>query len=173
MVFVSIMFIVFVQSLRFNSTKPAIFFSELLKCPYPKRSPAVSNARVWTNLFTAIAILAVDFHIFPRRFAKTETYGVSVMDVGIGSFIIANGAVGPETRRSYPQLFSFKLYMKSFIQCLKSLGPCLILGLVRLLTVKAADYQQHVSEYGVHWNFFFTLATVKVSLSMTFDLCGS
>ncbi len=48
--------------------------------------------------------------------------------------------------------------MKSFRSCI----PLLVIGAARTVSVKATDYQEHVSEYGVHWNFFFTLAAVKV-----------
>ena len=37
---------------------------------------------------------------------------------------------------------------------------CIVLGLGRVVTVRAANYNEHGSEYGVHWNFFFTIAAV-------------
>jgi phosphatidylinositol glycan class W len=43
---------------------------------------------------------------------------------------------------------------------LRSSAVVAALGLARLLTTRAVDYQQHVSEYGVHWNFFITLAAL-------------
>lgn len=41
-------------------------------------------------------------------------------------------------------------------------SPVVALGVIRLVIHTAVNYQTHVSEYGVHWNFFFTLATVAV-----------
>ena len=118
-------------------------------------------------LATCICILAVDFHIFPRRFAKAETYGTGLMDVGVGAFVFNAGMVS----RSH----------KTWAERLKSAVPMITLGLVRLATVKGVDYQEHVTEYGIHWNFFFTLAGVVVfgplvrpnnSLGFGCALCG-
>ena len=75
--------------------------SEVGYIPYtPTTHPFITATRTYTNLFTAIAILAVDFSIFPRRFAKTETYGTGLMDIGVGLFMVAHGLTAPEARGS-------------------------------------------------------------------------
>lgn len=116
----------------------------------------ITNVRSTINLLTAVAILAVDFKIFPRRFAKTETYGYSLMDVGVGLFIYSNGVVTPQVRHS-----EF-----SMIHLLKSTIPLFVLGLGRFFVTSKIDYNVPVSEYGIHWNFFITLAATKIFSSL-------
>jgi phosphatidylinositol glycan class W len=79
------------------------------------------------------------------------------MDLGTASFTMAAGLTSRYARRSSSPAFSSPL--------LKS-APVLLLGLVRLATTKGLEYQEHVSEYGVHWNFFFTLAAVSVGVGL-------
>ena len=104
--------------------------------------------RACQAVFTGICILAVDFRAFPRRFCKTETYGYSLMDMGVGSFVVGNAMISRLVlgRRWRP----------------KRILPLVALGLARLVTVKASGYLEHVTEYGVHWNAFFTLAVVDL-----------
>lgn len=49
-----------------------------------------------------------------------------------------------------------------FNSSLLSSLPLIVLGLGRVLSTKGVNYQEHVTEYGVHWNFFFTVSAVKV-----------
>ena len=100
-------------------------------------------------LCTVTCILAVDFHVFPRRLAKTETFGTGLMDIGVGAFVVANGMVASKAQRKVPGA-----------KVLRKVIPLVALGVLRLFTLKSIDYQEHVSEYGKHWNFFFTMAAV-------------
>lgn len=137
----------------------------------PKKVPFVTSMIYSVHIFTMVCILAVDFHIFPRRFAKTEKFGCSVMDLGVGAFIFVNGLVSSNARKSnlhkkvgLSSQIGFKQLLAHIYSCL----PLLVLGFARLISVKLTGYQQHVSEYGLHWNFFFTLVLVKVFSGLIF-----
>ena len=45
------------------------------------RLSALSTYRAHMMLVTVLAILAVDFPVFPRKLAKCETYGVSLVRI--------------------------------------------------------------------------------------------
>ncbi|RYR39835.1 hypothetical protein Ahy_A09g045469 isoform A [Arachis hypogaea] len=116
----------------------------------------ITSYRVVVMIITFLCILAVDFRIFPRRYAKTETYGTSLMDLGVGSFVLANALVSRQARN---------ITSVNWKTAIVSISPLITLGFLRLVTTTGVDYQVHVSEYGVHWNFFFTLAAVSILTS--------
>ncbi|KDD74646.1 hypothetical protein H632_c1160p0 [Helicosporidium sp. ATCC 50920] len=115
-------------------------------------------------IVTCAAILAVDFPAFPRRLAKAEAYGLGLMDVGVGSFVAAGGfARGLQsTRRRDGSHGARASPAAALVREGKRAGVLLALGLSRTVLTWAIGYQQHVGEYGVHWNFFVTLAAVHL-----------
>ena len=126
----------------------------------PHLLPATDAITLYRSVMmtlTCISILAVDFTAFPRRFCKAEEGGIGLMDLGVSSFMFSSALVSRLARAPMPLRAPAKHDTSSLI---KSVLPLFALGLVRFVTVSAADYQAHVSEYGVHWNFFLTMAVV-------------
>ncbi|KAF5389291.1 hypothetical protein D9757_003397 [Collybiopsis confluens] len=123
--------------------------------------PSFTTYRAHMLLMTCLAILAVDFPVFPRSLVKCESFGVSLMDIGVGSFVFAQGIASAIPLIRTPSHLASPLPPKIFSAVRKSL-PIIILGLIRVLLVKGTEYPEHVSEYGVHWNFFITLALVPI-----------
>ncbi|KAJ3484919.1 hypothetical protein NLI96_g5316 [Meripilus lineatus] len=123
--------------------------------------PALTTYRSHMLMLTFISILAVDFPVFPRSLAKCETFGVSMMDLGVGSFVFSQGLVS-----SLPMIKNPRYLKEPFIpklaQTLRKCLPLLILGLLRTVSVKGAEYPEHQTEYGTHWNFFITLGLMPI-----------
>jgi phosphatidylinositol glycan class W len=119
----------------------------------------LSAHRAYVYLLTTIAILAVDFPLFPRRYCKTEIYGYGFMDLGAASFVIVAGWTSVLQHHQYQQSIASGNY---YYKVIKKCTPLLLIGLIRLATTKGLEYQEHVSEYGIHWNFFFTLCCIEL-----------
>lgn len=123
--------------------------------------PALTTYRAHMMLMTILSILAVDFPVFPRVLAKCETYGVSLMDIGVGSFVFSQGVVS-----AIPIIKDISYLQAPVLLKLKSVSrkmiPIIVLGILRIVLVKGTEYPEHVTEYGVHWNFFLTLALLPV-----------
>ena len=111
------------------------------------RSTVIDYLRFSLSVVVAIAIYAVDFSIFEKRFEKTEFFGISLMDIGVGSFIYNAGVMS---------------YKKNSMKYLKSCPTLIGLGFVRYFVVKAFNIDVNPREYGLHLNFYFLLAFVHI-----------
>ncbi|KAJ7641759.1 GWT1-domain-containing protein [Roridomyces roridus] len=123
--------------------------------------PAITTYRSHMMLMTVLGILAVDFPVFPRALAKCESYGVSLMDLGVGSFVFSNGVVSAIPLLKDSRHLSAPILPK-LGDVLRRTIPIIALGLIRVLLVKGTEYPEHETEYGTHWNFFLTLALLPI-----------
>jgi phosphatidylinositol glycan class W len=152
--------VIFKKSYPTVKSKKSTTKDELTDKSFLPRKPFLTAYRGGMLIITALAILAVDFNVFPRRFAKVETWGTSLMDLGVGSFVFSMGIVS--TRSIILNAFNGKSqsYTSRVWKSITSSITSLLMGFLRVFFVKQLDYQEHVSEYGVHWNFFITLVLV-------------
>ncbi|KAL1437741.1 hypothetical protein MTO96_048606 [Rhipicephalus appendiculatus] len=129
----------------------------------PHDYPGLSSGRAQVILMTIFGILAVDFPTVPRYFAKTEKTGFSPMDMGVGAFVIIVAISSREAKNSLPAE-----RLKNVCKAMRGSVALVILGMVRLFMVTVLNYQNPVHEYGVHWNFFFTLASTRILTSLVY-----
>ena len=100
--------------------------------------------------------------VFSRSLAKTETFGVGFMDIGIASFIVSSALTSRHARnwtknnleKDQPVYKIGAVFLSA--STLQKIAV-LILGFGRLVTLRILDYQSHDTEYGTEWNFFVTL----------------
>jgi phosphatidylinositol glycan class W len=100
--------------------------------------------------------------VFPRKYAKTETFGVSLMDSGVGLFIFMSGLTSKYARAQVLAKSGQDKYLVNFFSWNvsgDSIQKILVLslGVGRMLALRLIGYHTHVSEYGKEWNFFVSL----------------
>lgn len=122
--------------------------------------PYLTNFRAFINILSCIGILAVDFSIFPLRFHKTEVYGTGLMDIGVGSYIGMSALVSGYVVKH--EEFNRRSFLSGLQYTIKTCLIIAIIGVGRLLLLWVFSYNQPVTEYGVHWNFFLTIAVVRL-----------
>ena len=128
---------------------------------YPtSRKPFLTNFRSSVNILACISILAVDFSIFPPRFHKSELLGVGLMDIGVGSYIGISALVSRCVTK--PADYVKISFWQQLISTLSSCSLISLIGLGRIALLYLFSYHQPVTEYGVHWNFFLTIAVVRL-----------
>uniref|UniRef100_A0A1I7VKY3 Phosphatidylinositol-glycan biosynthesis class W protein n=1 Tax=Loa loa TaxID=7209 RepID=A0A1I7VKY3_LOALO len=114
---------------------------------------------------TAVAILSVDFNVFPRRFAKTYTYGRSLMDLGTATSVYCFAVV--DVFKTFPSRGKFPaLQRRHFFRKHLPIIMLLCLGFGRTCIIRVLNYPTQVVEYGVHWNFFITLGFLRIIVKL-------
>ncbi len=133
---------------------------QLLISGYLPKKGFVTAYRGAMMIITCLAILAVDFRIFPRRFASVESWGTSLMDLGVGSFVFSMGVVSARpvlvNKAKGVETTILSSFSKSFTSSLTLVAH----GIARVILSDLFNYKQEVTQYGVHWNIFFTLALI-------------
>lgn len=126
------------------------------------RPISITFLRSAVNLITSCVILACDFKIFPSAFRKSRSYGVGLMDTGIGLFVFNMGMVSKPVKDK-----------KAWKHCLTQVGMLLVIGIVRTVVIRLINYHQDEREYGRDLNAFITLGMTKLIGGILSSVCPS
>jgi phosphatidylinositol glycan class W len=121
----------------------------------------INVAKTAVMIATCFMILAVDFPIADRRFAKTNEGGYSLMDTGTIWVVLISSA----TRNIKKHYLPFPVLARIKRGLIVS-SAALFLGWFRFFFLLWVGYPSHVDEYGVHWNFFMTLGCIELVFSV-------
>lgn len=104
-------------------------------------------ARFLTITQTTICIFLCDFSFWTQRFSKNHYFDIGLMDLGVGCFIFNGGIISSKIHKK-------KLFKNTMLM--------FALGIIRLFVVSVFKLEVNEFEYGLHWNFYFTLATINM-----------
>ena len=125
------------------------------------RIHAITIGKSICNVLTCIAIMAVDFPpLFNRKLCKTEEEGWALMDVGVSSLMIS--AAWSNKICIQHKTAKKSSFLGDLVNAITgNVGVCLAAS-VRFFLLSGVEYHGHVTEWGVHWNFFLTIAALNV-----------
>lgn len=135
---------------------------EALQIYLDDRPRSITFLRAATNMITSCCILACDFKIFPGGFHKTRSYGIGLMDTGIGLFVFSMGIVSKPVKSR-----------KTLKNMLTQVVLLLALGTIRTVVIRAINYHQDEREYGRDLNAFITLGMTKLIGGLLSSICSS
>lgn len=125
------------------------------------RIHSVTHYKASTILITVLAIMAVDYPLlFDRWLCKSEDHGWALMDVGVSAVMFSSGFANKliVKHKTAKKANFWKELMGSVTG---NLGIT-IAATIRFFLLTGIDYHDHVTEWGVHWNFFLTIAVLNL-----------
>jgi phosphatidylinositol glycan class W len=116
-----------------------------------------------TLAITCVAIMTVDYPpLFPRYLCKTEDYGWSLMDVGVSSVMFTSGMSSRLIVQHKTASRKTPNFMRDLFAAFSTNKLVILAASIRFFLLTGIDYHDHVTEWGVHWNFFMTIAVINV-----------
>lgn len=126
----------------------------------------ISQIKTLVMTITCIAIMAVDYPLFfDRSLAKAEDYGWSFMDVGVSAVMFAAGFSNTLIcTHDIPSKKNRSLCKELVGMIFQNISVMIAASIRFILLIKIVGYHEHVTEWGVHWNFFVTIAVIRLLL---------